>query len=82
MRKSEYTGSVIGGHRFNVAAIVLFALVSRLPYLPTGFVGFEGPAYINALNHDHTLNVPPPGLNGSLLLATFFSLFTSDSIIS
>src|SRR5205085_1257859 len=55
-------------HRLFLPLTVLFTLVSRLLYIPSAVMGFDGPEYINALKLDHTYNVPPPGNIGYVLL--------------
>jgi len=63
-----------------LAALVLFALVSRLAYIPAGVMGFDGPEYINALHLDSTFNVPMPGNIGYVLFAKPFSLLGTDPV--
>lgn len=66
----------------HIFIVVGFTLVTRLLYLPTAVMGFDGPEYINALKLDSTFNVPPPGNIGYVLLGKFFSLFSSDPVIA
>lgn len=56
-----------------VAVVVAVTLLTRLAYLPTVVMGFDGPEYINALNFDSTYNVPPPGNIGYVAIAKVFS---------
>ena len=59
-----------------IAALALFTILSRIPYIPAGHMGYDGPLYINALKLDATYAVPQPGNIGYVLLGKFVSLFT------
>ena len=59
-----------------IAALALFTILSRIPYIPADHMGYDGPLYINALKLDSTYAVPQPGNIGYVLLGKFVSLFT------
>lgn len=82
MREDKYMGSGIRGHRLNLIGVVLFTLATRLAYLPSAVMGFDGPEYINALKLDQTFNVPPPGNIGYVLLGKLFTLLGADPVLA
>ena len=67
---------------WDVAAIVLFTLFSRAAFIPRIVMGPDGPDYINGMKFDSTYSVPMPGHIGSIALARFFTLFTSNPAVA